>query len=252
VSDSGFPGMIIKMENSHFKISEKSIFSEAGARLSQIVNSAGFRGMTGFEWAVGIPGTVGGAIRGNAGAFGGCIGQIIEKVRFLDDNLEIKEIDASQCDFSYRNSFFKKNPEFIIVSASFKLESADKSEIESRMKEYIKKRTSSQPYGSSSAGSFFENPSVRNEKLLKLFEADTGIHDKNGKIAAGWLISEAGLLGKNVGGAKISEKHANFILNTGGATAQDVIILMCIVKQRIRNRFGINLKEEVQYVGFNN
>jgi UDP-N-acetylmuramate dehydrogenase len=257
-SDKGFDGLVIKLQESEksdevgIKISGKFIECWAGENLSSVANFSKEKQLSGMEWAMGIPGTIGGAVRGNAGAFGGQMADNIESVKLLDvskKDLEILEYKKLDCDFSYRNSLFKKNPNLALVSARLKLVKGEKKIIENRMREIAKIRTAHQPKGFSS-GSFFQNPVVENKELIEEFEKDTGGKVQDGKIPAGWLIEEAGFLGKKIGGMKVSEKHANFFINNGTGTAEDVIILAGIIKQKMREGYDIQIKEEVMYVGF--
>lgn len=258
VSDNGFDGLVIKIkgaENSKqekIKLEDENIINcWTGESLASVVRFAAENNLAGLEWAAGIPGTIGGAIRGNAGAFGGQIADSVKSINAceIDATKKYKILKQKDCVFSYRNSIFKKNKNLIILSAKLKLKKGDRKEIESRMKECIEKRLKSQPQGFS-AGSFFQNPVVKNQKLLEQFEKDTGMKAREGKIPAGWLIDEAGFRGKKVGGAMVSEKHSNFIINTGNGTAQDVIILASMIKQKLREEFDVQLKEEVVFVGF--
>jgi UDP-N-acetylmuramate dehydrogenase len=253
VSDKGFDGLVMKIQNSKFKIQNSSVECGAGCVLAKVVNESVQAGLTGFEWAAGIPGTIGGAVRGSAGAkaLGGEIKDVVESARVLNiDGLEIGNYSAKECEFEYRDSIFKKNPNLIILSVVFKLKEGDKEESEKKIKEILEARQAKQPYDFPSPGSFFKNPVAKDEKLIKQFEADTGKKIRDGKIPAPWLIEEAGLKGKKIGGAMVSEKHANFIVNTGDATAENVVMLAAIIKTRVRNEFGIQLQEEVQMVGF--
>ena len=204
-----------------------------------------------MEWAAGIPGTVGGAVRGNAGAFSRTTGESVESVKVYDVlEKKIKSYPFAECDFAYRDSFFKRSKNLIILSARFKFSSGNKEELENKIKEIISQRISKQPHGMGSAGSFFMNPKVENEELIREFENQKKTQVRGGKLPAGWLIQEAGLKGKKIGGALISETHGDFIVNTGGATAEDVIILEGFVKQQIRDKYGVQLKSEVEHVGF--
>lgn len=285
VSDKGFDGLVIKILDTKYKILDTKIECGAGLPLSQAVKLAAENELTGMEWAAGIPGTVGGAVRGNAGSPRGCMADIIESVRVLEilgsvqvsdlnrngpkgcvfknSTVQVWRLEPTQCEFSYRDSIFKKNPNLIILSCVLKLRKGDKGKVESTIKEIIEKRSKSnfpnpkEP----SPGSFFKNPIVRDKKLISRFEKDTGVKIKDNenlyqnnseeiKIPAGWLIEEVGLRGKKVGGAMVSEKHANFVVNMGEATAQDIIILSSIIKQKVRSELGVQLQEEIQYVGF--
>jgi len=252
ISDQGFDGLVIKINNREVKIEESKISAGAGLFLSEAVSSARRNNLSGLEWAIGIPGTVGGAIFGNAGAYGSTTGDNISKVEILDVTQEKflwKDCSAGDCQFNYRTSIFKQKKEWIIFSAVFSLAPGNSEEIGAKMKKIIKERSGKLPQGSS-AGSFFKNPIVKEPKVLAEFEKDQGIKSRNGKIPAGWLIDQLDLRGKKIGGAMVSQEHSNFIINTRKATAEDVIILASLIKQKVRNRFGVQLEEEVQFLGF--
>ncbi|HAI73848.1 TPA: UDP-N-acetylenolpyruvoylglucosamine reductase [Candidatus Moranbacteria bacterium] len=273
ISDDGFDGLVIKINDaenrkqSGIKLSGENIECWSGESLASVVKFVAENSLAGLEWAAGIPGTIGGAVRGNAGAFGEEMANVVESVKVCEilknskvcgmdykpvpaNSLEIcKILTKEACGFSYRNSIFKKNKNLIILSAKLRLEKGDQEKIKNKIKEFLEKRTKSQPKGFS-AGSFFQNPVVKNQKLLEQFEKDTGSKAREGKIPAGWLIDESGFRGKKIGGVMISEKHSNFIVNTGNGTAQDVVMLASIIKQKLREEFNVQLKEEVQYVGF--
>jgi UDP-N-acetylmuramate dehydrogenase len=250
VSDKGFDGLIIKIQDTRYKTQENIIEAESGAPLALIVNLAMQNNLSGLEWAAGIPGTIGGAVRGNAGAFGGTLADAIESVKVLNiSNLQLTTYNNDDCKFDYRHSIFKENPGLIVLSVDLKLNPGNKDEIQNKVKETIEKRKLKHPT-ENSAGSFFKNPEVKNQKIIEEFECDYGTKCQNGKMPAGWLVEQVGLKGKKIGGAMVSDKHANFIVNTGGATAEDVIMLACLIKQQVRDKFGIELQEEVQYLGF--
>jgi len=255
VSDKGFDGLVIKMKLNALQIdiNNKQIEVGAGVSVAKLVKDSIENGLSGLEWAAGLPGNLGGAIRGNAGTFGMSMNDIIESVKIYDLNDEkIKEFEKSECEFEYRNSIFKKKNDLIILSTILKLKQGSKEIMEQKFKDYIKWRKDTFPEGFS-PGSFFRHtePTEHNVKKLKeiprFFELK--LHEKN-TIPAGFVIEEAGLKGKKIGGAMVSEKHGNFIINTGTATAEDVIILVSFVKQQVRDKFGVELQEEVQYVGF--
>jgi UDP-N-acetylmuramate dehydrogenase len=251
-SDKGFDGLVIRLLNTNYQILDTEIECGAGLQLSEAVKLAKENSLTGLEWAMGIPGTIGGAVRGNAGAFGGEIADNLESVRALkisDNRSKIEEHKKANCDFSYRTSLFKKNPNLAVLSVRLKLKKGNKKTITEKMKEIAKIRTEHQPKGFSS-GSFFQNPTVENPSVLQEFEKETGAKAPNGKIPAGWLIEEAGFKGKKIGGVVVSEKHANFFINDGTATAEDVIILAGIIKQKLREGYDVQIKEEIMYVGF--
>ncbi|MFZ2975802.1 MAG: UDP-N-acetylmuramate dehydrogenase [Candidatus Moraniibacteriota bacterium] len=275
VSDEGYNGLVIKFkshpsadetEKSKVKIISKDskVILEcwAGDSLADLVNFYVKNSLSGMEWAVGIPGTVGGAIRGNAGIPLGCMADNIESVKIIETqnlklktqncNLKVKTLENRECKFSYRNSIFKENKDLIIISAVLKFKKGDKKEISKKIKELIENRLKvvhpnpKEP----SSGSFFKNPKVDNPELIANFEKDTGQKVIDGKIPAGWLIDEVGLRGKKIGGAQVSEKHANFVVNIGNAKAQDIVMLSSFIKMKVRDELGVQLSEEIQYVGF--
>lgn len=267
-SDKGFDGLVIRLISKNngnqpivkMRMENGSFYLEcwAGENLSNILKLAAESSLTGLEWAAGIPGTIGGAVRGNAGAFGSDVSQTVENVRALEipnskfqisSKSQISNYKLKDCAFSYRDSIFKEKGNLIIISVVLKLKKGNQAEIEAKIKENIEKRTEKQP-GGMSAGSFFKNPVCKDEKLIKQFETDTGLVYKDDKIPAGWLIAEAGFLGKKVGSIQVSENHGNFVVNLGNGKAEEVIMLASMIKQKIREEFNIQLAEEVQYVGF--
>jgi len=253
VSDKGFDGLVIKIEMKDFSLDQKqqSIIVGSGIYLYQAINKSIEAGLTGLEWAAGIPGTIGGAVRGNARAFGKDIGSVVESVDAFDtEDMEVKNFNNAQCEFSYWGSLFKKKPNLIILSAKIKLAPGNKEKSQEEFREITGKRISVQPQKASSPGSFFLNPVVTDEKLRQEFEQEKGIKPKDDKLPAGWIIDRAGLRGKKIGGAMISEKHGNFLVNAGDAMAEDVVMLESLVKQQVRDKFGIQLESEVNHIGF--
>ncbi len=223
--DDGFDGLIIKIEIGDYKLEADIINAEAGVMFSEIVNVAAKNSLSGLEWAIGIPGTVGGAIRGNAGAFNFSIGDRVEEVEVLEvAELSIKNYQLKDCKFSYRNSVFKASEDLIILSVKFRLKKGNKQEINSQMEKYRLHRIGRHPLKFPSAGSIFKNPPG---------------------MPAGVLIEKAGLKGKILGGAQISEKHCNFIINLGEAKARDVLALIELAKEKVKDKFNISLEEEV-------
>ncbi|MDI6778125.1 MAG: UDP-N-acetylmuramate dehydrogenase [Patescibacteria group bacterium] len=264
VSDKGFDGLVIKILNSEWRFDLQNgdristVDCGAGCQLGTIVNESVKAGLSGMEWTAGIPGTIGGAVWGNAGAFGSSMSEIVETVKIIDtkklyaDNYKesgIMNYELGDCRFSYRDSIFRQNSDLIILSAMLKLKKGDKGEIEKIVKENLEKRKKLQP-AIPCPGSFFKNPVAKNRKLIEEYEKDTGNKAKDNVIPAGYVIETLGLKGKKIGGAMVSDRHANFIVNTGKATAENIVILAAIIKTKVRNKFGIQLQEEVQMVGF--
>lgn len=251
IADTGFKGVVIKVENEEMICDGQMITVGAGATLLSVVAFAVSHGLRGLENLAGIPGLIGGAVRGNAGAFGTDIGtHIMNVMAFNRETLETKVFTRQDCQFSYRESFFKQHPEWVIFGVGIGLESGNAEELQKIADETIAKREAKHPQNAWSAGSFFVNPVVSDAAIRKEFEVDTDIKLRDDKVPAGWLIDQAGLRGKKIGGAMVSEIHPNYIVNAGGATAEDVIILSSLIKQKVRIQFNIQLKEEVQFVGF--
>jgi UDP-N-acetylmuramate dehydrogenase len=234
ISDTGFDGLIIKVDVTGISLSgPATIQCGAGEELMALVNFATEHGLTGFEFAAGIWGSVGGAIYGNAGAFGGEIGSILTSARLVDSQGNPRTVDREYCRFAYRDSYLKVTHE-VVVTAAFALAPADRPAVEARIKEILAMRETKHP-SELTAGCFFKNiPDPR---------------EPHGKLAAGKLLEQVGAKQLQVGGAKVFEKHANIIVNTGNATSQDIRKLADIMKQRVKEKFGIELQEEVQQLG---
>lgn len=234
VSDKGYRGLVIKIQMSRIVHRQAGIvYAEAGARLADLVKISLEKRLTGLEWAAGIPGaTIGGAIYGNAGAFGKSMENIVKKIEVLDlKTLEIKNFKNKDCKFGYRESVFKKNKNLILISATFKLNKGEKEKIKGLIEKYLKHRKTAQPLNYPSAGSVFKNPVIKNKNLK-----------------AGELIEKCGLKGKRIGKAEVSEQHANFIVNLGGAKEKDVKKLINLIKRKVKSKFKIVLEEEVQFL----
>lgn len=254
ISDNGFSGLVIKIKNSNIKAEGVNIICDAGISLMDLVIFSKDNNLNGLEWAAGIPGTVGGAVRGNAGAFGGEIKDSIGEVIILDVDkipLKVETFTREECKFDYRNSLIKENNNLILISVKLKLEKGNREESEEIIKDIIKKRAEKQPQGPS-IGSFFKNPVVTDAGLIEKFEHDCEMKVRADKLPAGWFIDDLGLRGKKIGGVEVSKKHANFIINVGGARAEDVIILSSFLKQKVRDGYGVQLEEEISKIGFDN
>lgn len=230
VKDSGFSGTVIKLGDSFSKIirTGNNLVCGGNTLMSVVAKYALREGLTGFEFASGIPGSIGGAFFMNAGAYGGEIKDIAKSAKIVShDTLELKEVGLSDMGLSYRHSAFQENGD-IILSVEISLEEGNKSEIESTMKDLAKKRNSKQPVQFPSAGSFFKRPEGH---------------------FAGKLIQDSGMKGVSVGGAQVSELHGGFIVNKGNATATDIIQLMELVQKKVYEKFGVSLEPEVRIIG---
>jgi UDP-N-acetylmuramate dehydrogenase len=257
VSDKGYNGIVIRFQISNFRFQKNKIIAGAGTPLAILVSEATKNSLTGLEWAAGIPGTVGGAIWGNAGAFGKSMADVVKEVEVLDTkDLRFKIYDFKKCKFGYRDSIFKHKKNLIILSAVLRLKKGKGKEIERKIRENLNYRKQTQPLNFPSAGSVFKNvkftnlhkftSNITNKKIREI----CGRFEDIREIPAGWLIEKCGLKGKMIGKAKISEKHANFIVNLGGAKAKDVKKLIDFTKKKVKKIFGITLEEEIQYLGF--
>ena len=227
-NDSGYNGVIIKLDNfNHLNIINNKIVVGAGYPLNKLALRVSRLGFTGMEFAAGIPGTVGGAVYMNAGAYKSDMGYILTSVKVLTPDYEIKTMQNKELDFHYRTSFLQKNKGYICLEATITLIKGNSEEIMEIINERKKRRVETQPLEYPSAGSVFRNP-----------EGDF----------AGRLIEEIGYKGKSIGGAQVSEKHANFIINTGNATGEEVKELINDIKNKIKEKYNIELKVEQEFV----
>lgn len=252
ISDKGFKGLVLQINNHKFEISDSGqIYADAGVPLMKLAYLASDKGFSGLEWAAGIPGTVGGAIYGHAQAFGTRMSDSVKSVQAINlKTLELKDFTKEECTFSLKNSLFKKNKNWVIVSAVLEVKKADLQEINSKIKDFLYHRKTKHPISFPSAGSTFVNPEkkITNKKLLEKFP-ELAEYNKFGIIPAGFMIAKCGLAGKKKGKAQISEKHCNFIINLGGAKAKDIVALMNLAKAKVKQTFKINLQSEVQLIG---
>ncbi|PIS16439.1 MAG: UDP-N-acetylenolpyruvoylglucosamine reductase [Candidatus Portnoybacteria bacterium CG09_land_8_20_14_0_10_44_13] len=249
VSDRGFGGLVIRPQISSLKFQDNTIIAGAGVSLSKLVTESVNNNLTGFEWAAGIPGTVGGAVVVNAGAYGRSMSDSVKTVIAVSANDgSCKEYENSDCGFVYRGSRFGGGGE-IIVEIVLNLEKGNKEQILQKIKGIILERGGKNP-PQPSAGSVFKNYRLKDsDPLIEQFP-DWAEKIRSGKIAAGYLIEQCGLKGKQIGGAKIPEEHANFIVNLGGARAEDVVALIRLCQDGVKKRYNIVLEEEVRYLGF--
>ena len=233
-SDAGFGGAVICLTglNSRFSMQAQpdgstKVLAPAGMMLSALCNTAQKESLAGLEFAFGIPGTVGGAVCMNAGAYGGEMAQVVKEAAVLFPDEGIKYLSGAEMDFSYRHSLLTAHPEAVVLRTVFRLQRGDREEIRKKMEELMARRKASQPLEFPSAGSTFKRP--------------------EGHFAAA-LIDQCGLKGLTVGGAQVSEKHAGFVINRGGATCADVTGLMAEIQRRVREQTGVELEPEVRVI----
>jgi UDP-N-acetylmuramate dehydrogenase len=250
VSDTGFKGVVIHPAMRAVLVEGNKLTAEAGAPAVLVARVAAEAALSGLEWMATLPGTIGGAIRGNAGCFGSETKDRLISVSVLR-NGQVVRLKKQDLSFSYRDSSFKRNKDFIL-SAVFELKPGESAAIKAKMDELLAKRLAAQPSVGGTAGCVFKNYTLRDGELARLKQrADIPPEMLVKKqISAGWLIEQVNLKGRQIGGAKVSEGHANFIENTGTATADDIVQLISLIKMNVRDRFGIQLEEEIEYFGF--
>lgn len=256
VSDAGFNGLVIKAANRNFKIDRENyiVTAEAGLPSAMLARKSAEAGLADFEWAISLPGTIGGAVRGNAGCFGGEIKDFLSSARVLkinEDGCETAELNNKDCKFAYRDSIFK-HESLVILDAEFCLRKSEASVCLGLLDKHLSLRKEKQPLESGSAGCVFKNFQFSSVSPMANFQIPNVPEEflKNKKIPAGWLIERTGLKGLKIGGAEISSKHGNFLLNKDHAKAEDVINLVRVIKEKVKSRLGVDLHEEIQCVGF--
>lgn len=229
VSDQGYRGVVIQLWKnvSDIRVEGCLVYAKAGASLAKIAAEALEEGLTGMEFAAGIPGTLGGAVVMNAGAYGGEMKDVLREVLVMDEQGKIFTLKKDALKLGYRTSAVKEKG-YVVLAAVLELQQGDPEEIRSRMEELRQKRAEKQPLDMPSAGSTFKRPEGH---------------------FAGKLIMDAGLRGFSIGGAQVSEKHCGFVVNTGNATAGDVLALIREIQKTVREKFGVELETEVKFLG---
>ena len=223
------PGLTVKLVTRRLSIAEETVSVSAGYLMPKLAAETAKAGQAGLEFGAGVPGTVGGSVFGNAGAFGGEVKDRLRSVDAIDERGQRRTVSAAECRFGYRDSVFKaEHDRWVILSATFATNREPPAQVRARLLEVQKHRRATQPIEQRSLGSTFKNP-----------PGDS----------AGRLIDAAGLKGMRIGGAQISPKHANFIVNLDGASADDVLALMAEMRNRVFERFGIELEPEVRVIG---
>jgi UDP-N-acetylmuramate dehydrogenase len=250
-SDNGFKGLVIKNSLDFINLNDNKLTVGAGTLISKLNDFCIENSLSGFEWSGGMPGTIGGAVRGNAGAFGGETKDNVISIKSLNlESLEIIERDNKTCEFSYRSSIFKtKATDEVIISVTLDFKQGDRHEIEKQINEKMEFRKVKHPLENPNAGSVFKNvpfisiPEQYRNELSKYIK-----NDPIEVVPSAKIIFLTGLKGRRVGDAAVSDKHTNFIVNLGNATAKDVNELIQVIKDEVNLKYGITLEEEIMRV----
>ncbi len=245
-SDAGFYGLVVRMADDRIHYDGELVSCASGVPLLVLLEQSAGRGLGGLEKLAGIPGSIGGAVRGNAGAFGMEIKDVIESIEALDTAGAVHHFYPAACRFGYRESMFKHEPTLIITRVLLRFQPSKPSAVEHAMADIIAERERKHIQNIKSAGSFFINPVVP-KKVRSAFEC-AGNKSRAGRVPAGWLIERAGMRGAKIGSAAASEHHANYFINTGDATARDVLALARLAKESVLKRDDVLLQEEVTVV----
>ena len=247
VSDQGFRGLVLRYSEDTLQADGRRITAGAGAALQDLVDFANHRGLQGLETLAGIPGWVGAAVYGNAGAYGHSIAERLAAVRFFD-GAGVRVFDNPQCAFRYRESIFKRHKEWIVFRVEFTGDAASAVELERISADILKVRNEKFPPTMKCAGSIFKNFLLRELPLAVAAGVPAAVV-REGKMPAAWFLEQVGAKGMQIGDIHVARYHANLIYNAGQGTARDLCALIAELKRRVRERFGIEVEEEVQYVG---
>ncbi len=248
VSDAGFRGIVLRYRGERLLAANGRVQAEAGAVLQDLIDFAIARGLVGLETLAGIPGSVGAAVYGNAGAYGHSISERVVKVRFYDGET-VRTFENEDCEFHYRESIFKRHKEWIIFSTELRLDAGDARALRETADSILKVRNEKFPVTMKCAGSIFKNLLFKDLPP----EAAAQVPDsavREGKVPAAWFLERVGAKGMVRGDIHVATYHANLIYNAGAGTAADLCALIRELQKRVAERFGITLEEEVQYVGF--
>lgn len=229
-SDKSFDGIIISLENmNQYHVNGSEVTAQCGVAMIKLAYDCAKIGLSGFEFMGGIPGNIGGGIFMNAGAYKSCLSEVVKSVKVLDERLKVVELSKDEMEFSYRHSIIQDHPKWIVLEATFELENKSVEEINETLDKRKERRMSTQPWNKPSAGSVFRNP----------------------EGSSAWkYIDDAGLRGYEIGGAQVSPKHSNFIVNNGYASAKDIYDLIFYVQKTVQDQFGVLLKPEVRFINW--
>ncbi|MDP3779373.1 MAG: UDP-N-acetylmuramate dehydrogenase [bacterium] len=255
VSDKGFDGLVIRMNGGSVSVDGERMRIDAGVMMARAVMESGKASLHGFEWGIGVPGTMGGSVRGNAGCFGGETKDVIEFVEvFSTKTKEIKIFSNKDCVFGYRESVFKTHPEWIIISAILKLQKGNADDIQQEILRITRARVAKQDIGAKCCGCIFKNvpwpESEEDRDALTRQFPELAVFRNRATIPSAFLIDHAGLKGRMSGNICISDKHANFFVNKGSGTSDEVLALIKEAKEEVKKKFGIELYEEIYMIGF--
>ena len=229
-SDKSFEGIIISLEDmNQYHVNGSEVTAQCGVTMIKLAYDCAKIGLSGFEFMGGIPGNIGGGIFMNAGAYKSCLSKVVKSVKVLDEHLKVVELSKDEMDFSYRHSIIQDHPKWIVLEATFVLENKSVEEINETLDKRKERRMSTQPWNKPSAGSVFRNPEGN---------------------AAWKLIDDAKLRGYEIGGAQVSPKHSNFIVNNGYASAKDIYDLIFYVQKTVQEQSGVLLKPEVRFINW--
>ena len=247
VSDGGYRGVVLRFRADRLMAAGDRVYAEAGAVLQDLVDFTVDRGLKGLETLAGIPGWVGGAVYGNAGAYGHAIAERVVKVHFFDGCV-VRVFRNEECEFRYRESVFKRDKDWIIFSTELRLDPDDAASLRSTARGIVEVRNAKFPVTMKCAGSIFKN--------LLLAELPEAVASRvpaavvrEGKIPSAWFLEQVGAKGFQHGGIEVASYHANLIYNTGSGTAAELYTVIAELKRRVREQFALELEEEVQYVG---
>jgi UDP-N-acetylmuramate dehydrogenase len=248
VSDAGFDGVILRFTGAKIARNGPVLAVESGAVLQDVVDYSIARGLKGMETLTGIPGYLGGAVYGNAGAYGHSLQELVQRVRFTD-GVDVKDFDNADCQFRYRESIFKEQKDWVILSTELRFHDGDASELRTTASDIRAIRDAKYPASMKCAGSIFKNvfyaevpTRVQSEIPAKLV--------REGKVPSAWFLEQVGAKAMERGDIRVAPYHATLIYNDGQGTAADLVVIIEELKKRVRERFGFDLQEEVQFVGF--
>lgn len=248
VSDRGFPGIILRYTADGMGMNQGALWVEAGAVLQRLVDFSMEQGLQGLHTMTGIPGWVGAAIYGNAGAYGHSISEFVRGVRYFDGRV-VRELDKAGCEFAYRESIFKRRKEWVILAAVLELPGGDRERLRAKAAEILEMRNAKYPPTMKCAGSIFKNLLMR-ELPERVQEQVPGSVVREGKVPSAWFLEQVGAKGMRRGDIQVAHYHANLIYNDGQGSSADLVAVIGELKERVAARFGLRLEEEVQYIGF--